>query len=337
MGLVPNQSSNNQLLLTSVIIIPGFLTIVHQMRLLFNRFQYDCKEVPNDEELMIMNKYTKENKLYSYCITILFSLYFLSIISPSIINVILYLFGMQNVNKLTLILPVNDIANGGTLFYILLVYQILAGFVITITGSLYYLTYLVFVQHACYQFNVLIFKIRQLPKNKQQYILTVRNSNIPWEEYDWIVDIIKRYNRVLENVDLINNYSKINYLIAIIFAMIFVIFDFLYIFRISEILQSPKDAIESSLIFFASILLLYLNFYVGQKLLNHSGATYEEFRQIPFYKLSVKSQKLLLLTITRSMKPSSLSIGGIFVSSNEIFASIIRKAFSFATVYYGGR
>ncbi|XP_015189314.1 PREDICTED: uncharacterized protein LOC107073263 [Polistes dominula] len=119
--------------------------------------------------------------------------------------------------------------------------------------------------------------------------------------------------------------------------MIFIIFDFLYMFRISEILQSPKDAMECSLIFCASILFLYLNFSIGQKLLNHSYATYEEFCQIPFYMLSIKTQKLLLLTITRSMKPSSLSIGGIFVSSNEIFASITRKGFSFATMYYSGR
>ncbi|KAI4487798.1 hypothetical protein M0802_011813 [Mischocyttarus mexicanus] len=83
-----------------------------------------------------------------------------------------------------------------------------------------------------------------------------------------------------------------------------------------------------------SIFLTYLNFYLGQTLIDNSNAAYKELCQVPYYSLSIKTQKLLLFVITRSGKPSMLSIGGMFVSSHEVFFKMMQKAFSFAMVYY---
>ncbi|KAF7388640.1 hypothetical protein HZH68_012582 [Vespula germanica] len=106
------------------------------------------------------------------------------------------------------------------------------------------------------------------------------------------------------------------------------------IFQLLETLQSARNTIEYSIIIVGSLLILYLNFYVGQKLANQSNAVFEEMCEIPFYMLSIKAQKLLLFMITRSGKPCMLSIGGMFVASHEIFAGLMRKALSFAMVYY---
>ncbi|KAI4472595.1 hypothetical protein M0802_016659 [Mischocyttarus mexicanus] len=88
---------------------------------------------------------------------------------------------------------------------------------------------------------------------------------------------------------------------------------------------------------FSCMLTVYIYFYVGQKLSDHSSTAFEELRQVPFHIFSVKTQKLFLFLITRSNKPSFLSIGGLFVSSHEVFAALLQKAFSFATVYYSIR
>ncbi|XP_043678138.1 uncharacterized protein LOC122633814 [Vespula pensylvanica] len=55
---------------------------------------------------------------------------------------------------------------------------------------------------------------------------------------------------------------------------------------------------------------------------------------IPFYNLSIRTQKLLLFLLTRSIKPIELSIGGVFVASHVVYAGLLQKAFSFATIYY---
>lgn len=44
--------------------------------------------------------------------------------------------------------------------------------------------------------------------------------------------------------------------------------------------------------------------------------------QVPFYILSRETQKLLLFMIQRSMKPSMLSVGGLYVSAHQVFAQV---------------
>ncbi|KAF7388655.1 hypothetical protein HZH68_012597 [Vespula germanica] len=69
---------------------------------------------------------------------------------------------------------------------------------------------------------------------------------------------------------------------------------------------------DCCIIIIGTVLVLYLNFYVGQKLLDHSNAIFEELRQVPFNNLTIKTQKMLLFMIMRSMKPCVLSIGGMY-------------------------
>ncbi|KAF7386938.1 hypothetical protein HZH66_011390 [Vespula vulgaris] len=179
----------------------------------------------------------------------------------------------------------------------------------------------------------ILFKIRQpfneqKSKEKDSYNITYE------EEWEWIVDIIKRYTTITEFVDLINSSSKIIYLVEISFAMILIFFDLLYMLQLSTILQNTNGIFECFVITIGSVLTIYINFYIGQMLINQSTEAFEELYQVPFYMLSINTQKLLLFTISRSMKPCEISIGGVFVASNEIFSGLIQKAFSFAMLYH---
>ncbi|XP_043486246.1 uncharacterized protein LOC122513830 [Polistes fuscatus] len=124
------------------------------------------------------------------------------------------------------------------------------------------------------------------------------------------------------------------YLVTVVFSTTLIVFDFVYIFQLSIDLQNASEIIECSFYILGSIVTVYVNFYLGQELMNYSNVVYEELCQVPFYVLFNKTQKLLIFMIGRSCKPCVLSIGGMFVSSHETFANVMRKAFSFATVYY---
>nr|XP_050861014.1 uncharacterized protein LOC127068650 isoform X1 [Vespula vulgaris]XP_050861015.1 uncharacterized protein LOC127068650 isoform X1 [Vespula vulgaris]XP_050861016.1 uncharacterized protein LOC127068650 isoform X1 [Vespula vulgaris]XP_050861017.1 uncharacterized protein LOC127068650 isoform X1 [Vespula vulgaris]XP_050861019.1 uncharacterized protein LOC127068650 isoform X1 [Vespula vulgaris]XP_050861020.1 uncharacterized protein LOC127068650 isoform X1 [Vespula vulgaris]XP_050861021.1 uncharac len=143
-----------------------------------------------------------------------------------------------------------------------------------------------------------------------------------------------RHRRVTEFVDHLNSISNVIYLICAFLGMILIILDFLSIFQLAALMQNTNELMECSTYIFASLFGVYINFYIGQMLINHGDAAFEEFCQIPFYELSTKIQMLLLFIIARSKKQCALSIGGIFVSSNEVFSGLLRKAFSFAMVYY---
>nr|XP_050860759.1 uncharacterized protein LOC127068521 [Vespula vulgaris] len=153
-------------------------------------------------------------------------------------------------------------------------------------------------------------------------------------EWNWIVDIIRRYKNVTEYVDLINDFSKITYLITVFIAMILVVTDFVYMFQLFKKSENIILIMECIFYIAASTITIYINFYFGQKLLNYSNAVFEELSKIPFYDLSNKYQKLLLFVLMRCRRPCVISIGDMFVSSHESFAALIRRAFSFATVCY---
>ncbi|KAL2714436.1 LOW QUALITY PROTEIN: hypothetical protein V1478_015621 [Vespula squamosa] len=135
-------------------------------------------------------------------------------------------------------------------------------------------------------------------------------------------------------IDSVNNMTKVFFLICTFFGMILIILDFLGIFQLATLMRNTSDLIECSINIVGSLIGVYINFYMGQALINHSNAAFEEFCQIPFYVLSIKIQMLLLFIIARSRKQCALSIGGIFVASNEVFLGLLRKALSLAMVYY---
>ncbi|KAL2714465.1 uncharacterized protein V1478_015650 [Vespula squamosa] len=310
--------------IAAFIILSSYSTVYYRfvtIKLIMNRIKLDYDNFSDEEELKIIKKYTKETKLYVYVVVGFFNLYIILVTSPTILNVFLYNFNILDDDQLTLPLPVNDVTHAGLLFYSLLIYQIIISFVLLSIGCLFYSLYLVIVQHACCQFSIIILKIHRPFNKNPKYMQNVLLFERPCEEFDWIVDIINSYNNVTEFIHLINYYSKINYLIAVFFSMIFVIFDFIYIFQLLETLQIARDTIEYIIIVTGSIFILYLNFYVGQKLLDQSNAVLEELCKIPYYMLSIKTQKLLLFLITRCGKPSMLSIGGILMNcvNDEIY------------------
>ncbi|KAL2714464.1 LOW QUALITY PROTEIN: hypothetical protein V1478_015649 [Vespula squamosa] len=301
----------------------AFFMKIH-IRYLLYRFKLDCEQSTDKEELMIIKKYGKQTKVYAYTIVVLFTLYVTSITSSCVLNVILYLFGLLNDNQLTLPLLVNNVPSAGGLYYCLLIYQMIIFYIVLIIGCVTFITYLVIIQHACCQFNIIIWKVQKFI-NDTNYIRNTIYRKISREEFNWIIDLIMRYRKVSE-----------------------------LIFQLSITLQSAVKIIEFGIYITGSIFTIYINFYIGQKLLNYSNAVFEELTQVPFYMCSIETQKLLLFMIVRSMKPCILSIGGLFVSSHEVFVrwgkkvvdkqknhfndqslifQLIQKAFSFAMLY----
>ncbi|XP_047361019.1 uncharacterized protein LOC124953538 [Vespa velutina] len=250
---------------------------------LFAYHKRDYEQFSNEKEIFIYEKYTRKNKLF----TIIFV--------GNVLNVFRYIIGSIDDVQLTLPLPVNNIFNAGLLYYILLIYQIIAIFILLTITCICYSSYLLAIQHACIKFSVLIFKIRQL--YNEQECKSKTSCNITYqEEWEWMVDIIKRYTTITE-----------------------------LMLQLSTLLQNINELVECLIITIGSVLTIYINFYIGQMLINHSNEAYEELYQVPFYMLSINTQKLFLFTITKSMRPCEISIGGVFIASNEIFSGLQNK------------
>ncbi|KAI4484005.1 hypothetical protein M0804_007461 [Polistes exclamans] len=318
-----NDNSKKQYLPISIIFCYFIPMTSSLMKLLYVHFKLDYELLANEDELNIMKQYTKRSKLYVYLIIVLINLYIISITFPSIINVFLHMSGSWDDIHLTLPFPVNNVLNTGLTYYTLLIYQTLVLFIVGVIGSICYSMYWVMIQHVCSQFSVIIWKMQQPFKNDQRHIENNWCSGTIEEEWNWMIDLIQCYTRVTELIDLINDYCKMTYLIAISISMLLVFFNFLYMFQLSTVLQSASETINCCIYMAGSVSTIYISLYVGQLVIDHSNDAFVEMCQIPFYMLSIKTQKLLLLLLTRSMIQSEISIGGIYVASHETFAGVI--------------
>ncbi|XP_047361017.1 uncharacterized protein LOC124953536 [Vespa velutina] len=282
----PNQSSNEQLILLCAVLVFVLPLILHQIKLLLAHVKIDYILAKDENELKIIEKYTKESKWYASILIVIINLFIIAIIFPSISKVFMYFFGTLNDTHLTLPCPINNVLYAGWLYYNLLIYQIIGFFIMmTIIVAFSSLCWVI-LQHACGQFGVMILKIRQPFESDQIRTKKVSLRRTLQEEYNWIVDIIKCYTRITKYIIIANNIFKEIYFIAIFISMII-------LFELTVILCN-----------------------------------------IPFYNLSIKTQKMLLFLLTRCIKPIEFSIGGIFIASHVVFAALVQKAFSFAMVYY---
>ncbi|XP_047361021.1 uncharacterized protein LOC124953540 [Vespa velutina] len=345
MGLRPYQSSNDLLIQVCSAGLYGFPIIAHQMfyQLAFSKVplvttikvlqyvfaaicflytysnyylkyvQFDYEHMSSKYDFDITERYIKESKLYTFSIIVIFNIYFLATITPCFLNVVSYQPStLKNVN-LTLPFPINYVLNPGPIYYTLLIYQAIEIYISITLAIICFSTYLVFVNHACCQLSVVRLKIGHPFRESQKF-------NQIWNEYNWIVDVIKHHERIMEYVDFLNCSSKRIYLIEISFIMLFIILDFLFIFQVSSVRENITQIIECSSYIACSIFVTFVNFYIGQTLINHSVEARDELCKIPFYNLSIRVQKLLLFMLMRWSKPCVLSIGDVFVSSHKAFA-----------------
>ncbi|KAL2714435.1 hypothetical protein V1478_015620 [Vespula squamosa] len=355
-------------------------TFYFQTRLIFAHFKFDYGQLSDKNVLNIFEQYTKQCKIYTYIFVdsnLIFSLivlaalnfYFIATVSPCIFNLFLYIFGTLDKVDLKLPVPISNVSSRRTLYFSLLIYQTIAIYLLIIIASVCYTSYLIFIQHACCQLSILkyVFNVETTLKIRQPFLNKKYNQvarlNKKEADFDWIVNIIIRHRRITKFVDYLNNFSEVNYLICTFAGMFIIMLDFLNIFRLATLMRNTSELIKSASYIVCSLFVVYINFYFGQTLINHSHAAFIELIfyiynlniynlkdilyseslnnlftnrmlvcrcQVPFYTLSVTTQKLLLLVIARSRKQCVLSIGGVFVSSHEVFLELMQKAFSFA-------
>ncbi|KAL0108583.1 hypothetical protein PUN28_015218 [Cardiocondyla obscurior] len=96
----------------------------------------------------------------------------------------------------------------------------------------------------------------------------------------------------------------------------------------SNILQT----IRYTLYVFGQLIHLFFLSFEGQKLIDHSLQIREKIYNSCWYKVSVKSQKLITLVMIKSLRLSYLSAGKIYIFSLESFTTVLQTSMSYCTV-----
>ncbi|KAL2730307.1 odorant receptor 46a-like isoform X1 [Vespula maculifrons] len=304
------------------------LRVIVKIKLIVNHIKRDWKELKDEHELITMKKYA--SKSFSY-------LYIGSLIFPSMYNFI-YIFHITNKTKLILPIRMEFALENNKVYYFFLLLEFIIIFIVCTIGVANYSLFMSITQHAFALFNIVLVKLDRpfvtdshcLRQNK---IFTSLNM-----EYDWIVTIIRSYEKAIRFisfiilfqwslfVDLIKYVFGSTYLMEITLSLSLIVIDYLYIFTLKNTIS---ENISDSTYILASMFLIYVYCYSGQiiyvkHLRSFKYVNVNNLRscQVPFYTLSVKTQKILLILILQTMRPCNFSIRRIIVASHELFAKI---------------
>ncbi|XP_047370000.1 uncharacterized protein LOC124957207 [Vespa velutina] len=198
-------------------------------------------------------------------------------------------------------------------------------------GIANYSMFVAIIQHTCALFNIIEWRVYDRFKKYSHNFHYVDHYTDLVEETEWLIGIVKYRNSIIEFVNLIRSFYETVYLFEVLLASIVIMIDYFYILSFN---LNGTEGLTNICYVIGSLFVIYIYYYLGQKLIDHSENVFKAFCQIPFYSLSAKTKKILLFLIMSSMRISYLSLAGVKEVSNDLFASLMRSSFSIAMVFY---
>ncbi|XP_011705060.1 PREDICTED: odorant receptor coreceptor-like, partial [Wasmannia auropunctata] len=102
--------------------------------------------------------------------------------------------------------------------------------------------------------------------------------------------------------------------------------------QIAMQLNEVLEAMRYTLYVITQVIHLFYFSFQGQRLIEHSMQIGDKIYNSSWYNLPVKSQRLLLYVMQRSMQPNFFSAGKIYIFSLKNFTTVIQSAVSYFTV-----
>ncbi|XP_035742385.1 uncharacterized protein LOC118450623 [Vespa mandarinia] len=286
-----------------------YFNFLSKIKELLFRIKSDWNNMTNKSELMILKTYANSSRMCTIINAIAFYVYITILMLPSVIHVILYIFGVLDETELILPISVDYFLKDQANFYFALFYEYACLIVLSTIGITHCSIFVSFIQHTCALFNIVAWKIEKGHKRNSHNFYRTYNFINYKEEYEWIIDIIKSYDNVIEFVtnftklfvDFVKLYHGKICLFEAIFTMLLIILNYIYLFQILSFTINISEVLQKTNYIFGSMC------------------------QIPFYTLSLKTQKILLFMIMKSMMPCNLSIKGVIVLSHYLFGTNINE------------
>nr|KAF7390503.1 hypothetical protein H0235_017665 [Vespula pensylvanica] len=118
--------------------------------------------------------------------------------------------------------------------------------------------------------------MRKYAKENERFTVCIAPT---CDTYNWIKDIVNhQVNVTHEFIDLLNLLCEQIYLIQMILGTLCFATDCIYILQISYLIKNINEAILCIIYIGGSVITIYLNRYIGQRLLDHSATLLENFQ-----------------------------------------------------------
>ncbi|KAK2587292.1 hypothetical protein KPH14_003014 [Odynerus spinipes] len=298
------------------------------MKALLDIMIIDWRTWTSKGEIEILEKYAKEGRFYTLAYTtyiyIVISLFvIISFLSP-VLDIIAPL---NETRPMELPVIAQYFINQEEHFYPLYLHTTFSIFLGMTTFIAADTQFFVFTCHLCGVFSVVGFRLENLLKDGN----TVDSMSSYHQEecFKYVTLSIKGHKRAIEFANLIE--SSFSYPLLIQCGINIAGLS-ISLYRITVLLSFSGDTIRYVLFLIGQLFHVFCITYFGQKIIDHSNATFFKAYCGPWYNKPVRIHKLLLLVMKRSLEPMKLTAGKIFVFSLEGFSAIVQTSTSYFMV-----
>ncbi|XP_054009150.1 uncharacterized protein LOC128892641 isoform X2 [Hylaeus anthracinus] len=305
--------------------------VIVQMRFIYGSISNDCSKLKNlDEQNILMNHIAASKRLVliylrvscfgivCVCIVLLFPVWIQILISHNVTR-------SEGMKFLGFIAQHDKYVHFISLH--ILFNSIIGLLVISVTES----TLSVMAYYVCGLFKITSYRIRHAV-NKAIKQIAFPNRNALNEAN--IRDVVETHMKSIEIIEAVAKQTMLAYLIAI---LVVIISFSLNLYRVFLAVIDMTDLIEvllSSVMVIIHMVIMFLNNYSGQKVIDDSMDVFYETYFTTWYYTPLKMQKLLLLMMVRSSIVCEFNLSGLFVPSYEGFSTMMSLSFSYFTVLY---
>ncbi|XP_076228224.1 uncharacterized protein LOC143175075 isoform X3 [Nomia melanderi] len=143
---------------------------------------------------------------------------------------------------------------------------------------------------------------------------------------------VEMHQRALDlNEQLISN-MMLSYLAAILAVVISFAVNLYRVYLVLQNKHEIDNVVITLLIFSMHVMVMLLNNYSGQRLINNSVDFFHNIYDTLWYCMPLRSQKLLLFIMMRSISEVKFNLAGLFTPCYEGFTTMMSSSFSYFTV-----
>ncbi|XP_025152833.1 odorant receptor 13a-like isoform X2 [Harpegnathos saltator] len=274
-----------------------------------------------EEEFVIMKKYAETASVYS--LTLIFGCTvlvprFMDIVSP-----------LNESRPIILPCPANYFVDEEEYFYYIFVHMIIGG-LICITGVLAHdCNFFTFTEHVCGLFEIVGFRFEHLlyKRNITEKSLIEFSDNIYVKNIEFSIEA---HRRALHFATLLENTFCLSFAVQLLIATTGMSISLLQIS--SELQGDMMEVVRFVPFVIGQLGHLLIYSYEGQKMINHSLELCQKIYNGLWYNIPVKSQRLLLFAMRKTIEPSFVSAGKIYIFCLESFTSVLQCSLSYFTV-----
>ncbi|XP_019884296.2 uncharacterized protein LOC105255146 [Camponotus floridanus] len=300
---------------------------------LTDQLYIDWKHLKSPEEHEIMKMYAARARLisliYSSYYFICCPMFIFTSLIPKILDIVLPL------NESRPMLMPNEahyfVSDDREYFYYIFFHVFISTFII-LTGLLAHdCVILTYTEHVCGIFAVAGFRFENLARNTdiKNDKIDIQSKDVQCQIYTQKIALsVHAHWRALQYAEFLKNTFSVTLVIQMFIVIVAMSVTLLQMAIQLEIIETTRYMAFVT----GQLIHIFCFSLQGQRLIDHSLQMHDKIYKCSWYKIPVKSQRLLLNIMRRSLQPNILSAGRIYVFSLKNFMTVLQSSVSYFTV-----